>query len=157
MGLHSKSRPKTWRLSPTAAGLPSFVTISPNITITSEFTKPTTRKEKKTQTNIVPSFCDTHNDPLQIPHHILHRDISSGNMLIVDRMVDGNPTPTGMLNDWELSKYVPGAQDPEQKARQPDRTVSLLPHRLSLGCLSPASRERGNSCLQLRSKIRAKL
>lgn len=89
MGLHSKSRPKTWRLSPTAAGLPSFATISPNIIITSEFTIQLQQtKKEEPQTNIVPSFCDTHNDPLQIPHHILHRDILHALLVPVIELYD---------------------------------------------------------------------
>ncbi|TCD61770.1 hypothetical protein EIP91_007972 [Steccherinum ochraceum] len=37
---------------------------------------------------------------------ILHRDVSSGNILIDDSAVDANgkPQPRGMLNDWDMSK-----------------------------------------------------
>ena len=56
---------------------------------------------------------------------ILHRDVSVGNMLIVER--DGMTTPEGnedviaegMLTDWELSKPKSSLQQ-----RQPHRTVS---------------------------------
>jgi hypothetical protein len=86
MGLRSKSHPKTWRLSPTAAVLPSFATISPNITITSESSnQPPKKKETKLTT---PSFCETHNDPLQIPHHTLHRDILHALLVPVIELYD---------------------------------------------------------------------
>ena len=47
--------------------------------------------------------------------NILHRDISSGNILIGDR--------GGLLIDWGLSKY---AKDLGKKSRQPYHTVSLI-------------------------------
>lgn len=59
-------------------------------------------------------------------YNLLHRDISSGNLLILPKhvMVDGEETVEwqGVLTDWELAKTVPknGADD---KARQPERTV----------------------------------
>jgi hypothetical protein len=89
MGLHSKSHPKTWRLSPTAAVSPSFATISPNITITSESSiyKPNPKKTQP-KTNIACSFCSTHNDPQQIPHHTLHRDILHALLVPVIELYD---------------------------------------------------------------------
>ncbi|KAH9922039.1 hypothetical protein B0H21DRAFT_766469, partial [Amylocystis lapponica] len=53
---------------------------------------------------------------------ILHRDISSGNILIVSRFIKGKWVPCGLLNDWELSKSLPDGPGYEPKARQPDRT-----------------------------------
>lgn len=58
---------------------------------------------------------------------ILHRDISGGNMLIVDlKTDDGKIERSGLLNDWELSKRIPrsDSRDIQSSARQPDRTVS---------------------------------
>ncbi|KAI0645261.1 hypothetical protein C8Q79DRAFT_911651 [Trametes meyenii] len=49
-------------------------------------------------------------------HGIIHRDISSGNMLLY-KQPDG--TWTGLLNDWELSKEL---EQQEKEGRQPDRT-----------------------------------
>ena len=57
---------------------------------------------------------------------ILHRDISAGNILIVDNG-ELNPEdtnePTGMLIDWDLSKSVTKDDGPTT-ARQYTRTVS---------------------------------
>jgi RIO-like serine/threonine protein kinase len=46
--------------------------------------------------------------------HILHRDISAGNIMITDN-------GSGMLIDWDLSKKV--IKDAEEKPRQHSRTV----------------------------------
>ena len=67
---------------------------------------------------------------------ILHRDISTGNILIAG---DG----AGILIDWDLSKKV--KDDPNAKPRQHSRTVgvSILPRTKSpTECLL---RELGNS------------
>lgn len=58
---------------------------------------------------------------------ILHRDISIGNLLIVDRVFK-DPSgrelpPEGQLIDWELSKSLD-----ESKQRQQHRTVSSCRH-----------------------------
>ncbi|KAI0941213.1 hypothetical protein AcV7_002843 [Taiwanofungus camphoratus] len=54
---------------------------------------------------------------------ILHRDISSGNILIIEHTdKDGKKTCSGMLNDWELSKPLSRDLNGEGEQRQPDRT-----------------------------------
>ncbi|KAI0947702.1 hypothetical protein AcW1_009399 [Taiwanofungus camphoratus] len=60
---------------------------------------------------------------------ILHRDISAGNLLIVETTdALGNKIRKGILNDWELSKPLPkdqneeGEHDSGNGQRQPDRT-----------------------------------
>lgn len=78
--------------------------------------------------------------------HILHRDISPGNIMIVDN--DHNPNiKDGMLIDWDHSKMIRSDSD---HARQHARTVSN-PQSSSppeiLTCL--ATREHGNSWQQL--------
>ncbi|KAI0333041.1 hypothetical protein GY45DRAFT_1320339 [Cubamyces sp. BRFM 1775] len=55
---------------------------------------------------------------------LIHRDISAGNILICPQLVrseDGTveEIATPLLADWELAKRV---NDPDEKARQPDRT-----------------------------------
>ncbi|KAH9950845.1 hypothetical protein B0H21DRAFT_706122 [Amylocystis lapponica] len=60
---------------------------------------------------------------------ILHRDISSGNLLMVkEKRPDGSIRHRGLLNDWELSKKIPvvnPSEDvPQSSARQPDRTAT---------------------------------
>ncbi|KAI0629053.1 hypothetical protein C8Q77DRAFT_1066960 [Trametes polyzona] len=50
--------------------------------------------------------------------HILHRDISAGNILLVEDP-DDDGVYVGMLNDWELAKDV---SEQPLTARQPDRT-----------------------------------
>ncbi|EPQ55159.1 hypothetical protein GLOTRDRAFT_42272, partial [Gloeophyllum trabeum ATCC 11539] len=53
--------------------------------------------------------------------HILHRDISVGNILIIRKTKDRVVLGQGLLNDWDLSK------DTEIKSpRQRDRTVRTL-------------------------------
>ncbi|OJT07269.1 hypothetical protein TRAPUB_1866 [Trametes pubescens] len=58
-------------------------------------------------------------------YHLLHRDISCGNVLILPRhvMVNGKETVEwrGVLTDWELAKTVP-KDGTDDKARQPERT-----------------------------------
>ncbi|KAI0759292.1 hypothetical protein BD413DRAFT_488037, partial [Trametes elegans] len=64
-------------------------------------------------------------------HKLLHRDVSSGNVLILPRLVDAHSTQggpgmkvvvwNGILADWELAKVVPNGNSNE-KARQPERT-----------------------------------
>ncbi|KAI0759291.1 hypothetical protein BD413DRAFT_675011 [Trametes elegans] len=65
-------------------------------------------------------------------HNLLHRDVSSGNVLILPRLEDalesaGLPPGTkevvwnGILTDWELAKVVP-KDESNEKARQPERT-----------------------------------
>ncbi|EPQ50674.1 hypothetical protein GLOTRDRAFT_17993, partial [Gloeophyllum trabeum ATCC 11539] len=50
--------------------------------------------------------------------HILHRDVSAGNILILrTRNADGEIETSGLLNDWDLSKSID-----IQGARQADRT-----------------------------------
>ena len=71
---------------------------------------------------------------------IIHRDISSGNILILptfEERDDGNGGTKfvvswrGILADWELSKPI--SDNPEDElARQPERTVCLLPSYLLL-------------------------
>ncbi len=65
---------------------------------------------------------------------LVHRDISSGNILIYPKIIrvkDPNDPQkkrlqfkwTGLLADWEMAK----SSDPEQQGqRQPERTVSHL-------------------------------
>ncbi|KAH9948267.1 hypothetical protein B0H21DRAFT_890600 [Amylocystis lapponica] len=53
--------------------------------------------------------------------HILHCDISSGNLLLTYRVIRGHLVPCGLLNDWELSKVVPGNPDEQQKANNSSR------------------------------------
>ncbi|EJF59438.1 hypothetical protein DICSQDRAFT_181948 [Dichomitus squalens LYAD-421 SS1] len=52
---------------------------------------------------------------------ILHRDVSAGNILILPTIKSGWIYWTGILSDWELSKFLP-ADEAELKARQPHRT-----------------------------------
>ena len=73
----------------------------------------------------IADFPSAHYQATQL--HIIHRDVSSGNILILPRIVtypDGSRSVqyTGVLTDWELSK---GLLDP-RKPRQPERTVSAL-------------------------------
>jgi serine/threonine protein kinase len=57
---------------------------------------------------------------------VLHRDISAGNIMIVD---EGNPNiEHGMLIDWDHSKMV----EPVTGARQHARAVSNLPKAVCL-------------------------
>ncbi|KAL6306259.1 hypothetical protein BKA93DRAFT_169524 [Sparassis latifolia] len=51
--------------------------------------------------------------------HLLHRDISVGNILMMEQ--EGEEVRVGYLCDWELSKLVSGG-NVLQAARQPDRT-----------------------------------
>ena len=56
---------------------------------------------------------------------LLHRDVSTGNILILptlDPLETGGfmVTWSGILSDWELAKKVDGG---DEKARQPHRTV----------------------------------
>lgn len=64
---------------------------------------------------------------------ILHRDVSIGNMLIVEREVggpDGSKLQRrGLLTDWELSKSLD-----ENDQRQPHRTVTGLKVNLMATC-----------------------
>ncbi|OJT13253.1 hypothetical protein TRAPUB_10188 [Trametes pubescens] len=58
--------------------------------------------------------------------NLLHRDISTGNLLILPQVVkmsDGSKLVgwRGLLTDWELAKYVP-KDNSKQRARQPERT-----------------------------------
>ena len=61
----------------------------------------------------------------------MHRDISSGNILIIPRFIqeaeDDYPRLQwrGMLCDWELSKPI-AASVKDECARQPERTVCIL-------------------------------
>ena len=73
---------------------------------------------------------------------IIHRDISSGNVLLVQR--PGGKWE-GLLNDWELSKLVCG--DEETMQRQPDRTVSFSSDCVWNARLIDVSRALGNTCL----------
>ncbi|KAI0660014.1 hypothetical protein C8Q70DRAFT_1063150 [Cubamyces menziesii] len=56
---------------------------------------------------------------------LLHRDISTGNILILPRIDEIEEKHTvawhGLLTDWELAKYVP-KDNALQRARQPERT-----------------------------------
>lgn len=74
------------------------------------------------------TLCIAHQNAYEIAG-ILHRDISAGNILIYERLVDGKVQRTGLLNDWELSKPKDCTN-----VRQPDRTVrySLLSHLASM-------------------------
>ncbi|OJT11704.1 hypothetical protein TRAPUB_11766 [Trametes pubescens] len=67
----------------------------------------------------------THADAY-VHFNLLHRDVSSGNMLImpyVEKGVTGlrRVRWKGFLTDWELAKYVPKDKS-LQRARQPERT-----------------------------------
>ncbi|KAI0368154.1 hypothetical protein BV20DRAFT_1084536, partial [Pilatotrama ljubarskyi] len=58
-------------------------------------------------------------------HHLLHRDVSAGNVLILPRIVtdEGGVEVVewcGILTDWELAKRVPEGK--VDAARQPERT-----------------------------------
>lgn len=67
---------------------------------------------------------------VESPHRILHRDISTGNLLIIPRVIidQVNKTRTvvwkGILTDWELGKQLPADEDDVEVMRQPSRTVS---------------------------------
>ncbi|KAL6306265.1 hypothetical protein BKA93DRAFT_895462 [Sparassis latifolia] len=52
---------------------------------------------------------------------LLHRDVSIGNVMIVERFDGIEFVRIGYLCDWELSKSIPDG-DATQVARQPDRT-----------------------------------
>ncbi|EJF59437.1 hypothetical protein DICSQDRAFT_108823, partial [Dichomitus squalens LYAD-421 SS1] len=52
---------------------------------------------------------------------ILHRDVSASNILILPTIKSGWIYWTGVLSDWELSKFLSGAGK-DLKARQPFRT-----------------------------------
>ncbi|TBU58927.1 hypothetical protein BD310DRAFT_948357 [Dichomitus squalens] len=52
--------------------------------------------------------------------HILHGDVSAGNILILPTIKPGWIYWTGILSDWELSKFLPGDKE-ELKAGQPHR------------------------------------
>ncbi|TBU58931.1 hypothetical protein BD310DRAFT_926116 [Dichomitus squalens] len=52
---------------------------------------------------------------------ILHRDVSAGNILILPTIKSGWIYWTGILSDWELSKFLLRDEE-ELKARQPHRT-----------------------------------
>ncbi|KAI0759288.1 hypothetical protein BD413DRAFT_437480, partial [Trametes elegans] len=62
-------------------------------------------------------------------HNLIHRDVSSGNVLIVPRLQDASGKDAGhkivrwrgVLMDWEIAKIVPQEKQSE-KARQPERT-----------------------------------
>lgn len=62
---------------------------------------------------------------------IIHRDVSSGNILILPQVVHVRKTDKyhvvwrGILADWELSKPV-GTTEPFMRPRQPPRTVGFL-------------------------------
>ena len=81
--------------------------------------------------------------------HVLHRDISPGNIMIVDNDHNSNITH-GMLIDWDHSKPispVPG------QARQHARTVSNLQSSSPQQILTcRATREHGGSWQQLSLK-----
>ncbi len=60
---------------------------------------------------------------------LLHRDVSSGNILILPTVICADPERgqwgvlwVGMLCDWELAKLIPIAPV-KSLARQPHRTV----------------------------------
>lgn len=63
---------------------------------------------------------------------IMHRDISSGNILIIPRFIQGPEDDyprlqwRGMLCDWELSKPIASSVK-DERARQPERTVRPHP------------------------------
>ena len=66
---------------------------------------------------------------------LLHRDISTGNILILPRIVENNGKKIvlwhGLLTDWELAKYVPKDNSLEH-ARQPERTVCSAIYSMSM-------------------------
>ncbi|KAI0327888.1 hypothetical protein GY45DRAFT_1079989 [Cubamyces sp. BRFM 1775] len=66
----------------------------------------------------------THRDAYE-KFGLLHRDISTGNILILPRIVEKNGKKKvswhGLLTDWELAKYVP-KDDALGRTRQPERT-----------------------------------
>lgn len=62
---------------------------------------------------------------------ILHRDISAGNILVLEgecRLVKGKliTTYVGLLNDWELSKSLPDGINIEGGQRPPDRKYDYV-------------------------------
>jgi serine/threonine protein kinase len=74
---------------------------------------------------------------------ILHRDLSPGNIMIIENEDEEANISGGMLIDWDLSKFV-NAQDGLDVARQHTRTVSQVSEPLYLALMDIATRERGN-------------
>ena len=84
---------------------------------------------------------------------LIHRDISAGNILIyyeLTRNEDGilEEVVKPLLADWELAKRV---NEPDEKARQPDRTVRNILCLLRRFMLIGLHRGLGNSCQQVPS------
>ena len=75
------------------------------------------------------TFCIAHRDAVT-KANVVHRDVSSGNILILPKVVDNKNTGKprvawrGLLADWELSKPIHEAE-PLLRPRQPPRTVCV--------------------------------
>ena len=82
---------------------------------------------------------------------LLHRDISSGNILILptfETTEEGTELRVawrGILCDWELSKSIAQSENDEM-ARQPEQTVRNLPSLARRSTTHVGSRERGSTC-----------
>ncbi|KAI0323283.1 hypothetical protein GY45DRAFT_1264877, partial [Cubamyces sp. BRFM 1775] len=72
------------------------------------------------------TFCTAHRDAVT-KANVVHRDVSSGNILILPKVVHNKKTGRpcfawkGLLADWELSKPIHEAE-PLLRPRQPPRT-----------------------------------
>ena len=83
---------------------------------------------------------------------LLHRDISSGNILILPTFeitrggTELRVVWRGLLCDWELSKPI-APSEKDEKARQPERTVKDPAFLSPPNATNINSRERGNICL----------